>query len=142
MRQTTTPASERALPRHAASGHAPAEEQVEQLIGNLLRIGVLIAAAVALVGGIAYLAQEGFTRPSYHVFHGEPAMLRSIAGILSGVAALQPAAIIQLGIVLLIATPIARVFLTLVAFLVRRDWMYVLISALVLLLLGYSLLAG
>jgi uncharacterized membrane protein len=55
---------------------------------------------------------------------------------------MEPTAIIQLGIVLLIATPIARVLLTLIAFAVRRDRMYVLISALVLVLLGYSLLAG
>ncbi|HEU4643067.1 MAG TPA: DUF1634 domain-containing protein [Gemmatimonadaceae bacterium] len=115
---------------------------MEQLIGNLLRIGVLIAAAVALVGGVMYLAHSAFTRPSYHVFRGEPPMLRSIGGILSGVAALEPTAIIQLGIVLLIATPIARVLLTLIAFAVRRDRMYVLISALVLGLLAYSLLAG
>ena len=115
---------------------------MEQLIGNLLRIGVLIAAAVALVGGVMYLRQAAFTRPSYHVFRGEPAMLHGIGGILSGVAAMEPTAIIQLGIVLLIATPIARVLLTLIAFAVRRDRMYVLISALVLVLLGYSLLAG
>lgn len=142
MRQTTTPAREQATTSHSASGHAPAEEHVEQLIGNLLRIGVLIAAAVALVGGVMYLAHSAFTRPSYHVFRGEPPMLRSIGGILSGVAALEPTAIIQLGIVLLIATPIARVLLTLIAFAVRRDRMYVLISALVLGLLAYSLLAG
>ena len=42
-----------------ASGHAPAEERVEQMVGNLLRIGVLVAAAVALLGGIAQITRLG-----------------------------------------------------------------------------------
>ena len=46
------------------------------------------------------------------------------------------------GVVLLIATPIARVALTLVAFAVRKDRLYALISAVVLALLAYGLLGG
>jgi uncharacterized membrane protein len=124
------------------SGHAPAEEHVEQMVGNLLRIGVLIAAAVTIVGGIAFMIHHGSLVPDHSVFRGQPAMLSSVSGVISGVLALEPAAIVQLGIVLLIATPVARVLLTLVAFAVQRDWMYVLISAIVLALLAYSLLVG
>lgn len=124
------------------SGHAPAEEHVEQMVGNLLRIGVLIAAAVTIVGGIAFMIHHGSLIPDHSVFRGQPAMLSSVSGVISGVLALEPAAIVQLGIVLLIATPVARVLLTLVAFAVQRDWMYVLISAIVLALLAYSLLVG
>ncbi|HEX6535284.1 MAG TPA: DUF1634 domain-containing protein [Gemmatimonadaceae bacterium] len=124
------------------SGHAPAEERVEQFIGGLLRIGVLIAAAVTVAGGAALLARHGFARADYHVFHGQPAMLSSLGGIIAGVARLDPRAIVQLGIVLLIATPVARVLFTLVAFALRRDWRYVLISGIVFGLLIYSLLAG
>ena len=124
------------------SGHAPAEERVEQLVGNLLRVGVIVAAGVALLGGIAFLVHHGAMPPDHSIFRGEPEMLSTLTGIIAGVIALQPAAIVQLGIVLLIATPVARVFLTLVAFAVQRDWMYVLISAIVLALLGYSLFIG
>ena len=115
---------------------------MEQMVGNLLRIGVLIAAAVTIVGGIAFMIHHGSLIPDHSVFRGQPAMLSSVSGVISGVLALEPAAIVQLGIVLLIATPVARVLLTLVAFAVQRDWMYVLISAIVLALLAYSLLVG
>lgn len=125
-----------------ASGHAPAEEHVEQMVGNLLRIGVLFAAAVALLGGIAFMIHHGSLVPDHSVFRGQPAMLSSLSGVIAGAAALEPAAIVQLGIVLLIATPVARVLLTLIAFAVQRDWMYVLISAIVLALLAYSLILG
>jgi uncharacterized membrane protein len=124
------------------SGHSPAEERTEQLVGNLLRLGVLVAAAVTLLGGIAYLLQHGGVAVSYRAFRGEPPMLRTIAGILAGVAARDSRAVVQLGIVLLIATPIARVLLTLIAFAIRRDWLYVVITAVVLALLGSSLLWG
>lgn len=124
------------------TGHAPAEERIEQRVGNLLRIGVLVAAAVALLGGVAYLAEHGGSTPSYRVFRGEPSSLHTLHGIIGGVLALQTSAIVQFGIILLIATPIARVLLTLIAFAIRRDWMYVVISTIVLGVLGYSLFVG
>lgn len=125
-----------------ASGHAPAEERVEQMVGNLLRIGVLVAAVVALAGGIAFMIHHGSLIPDHSVFRGQPEMLSTLRGVVRGAIALEPAAIVQLGIVLLIATPVARVLLTLIAFAVRRDWMYVLISGIVLALLAYSLVVG
>jgi len=124
------------------TGHAPAEERIEQRVGNLLRVGVFVAAAVAFLGGIAFLAQHGGSKPSYGVFRSEPSSLHTLHGIIGGALALQTSAIVQFGIILLIATPIARVLLTLIAFAIRRDWMYVLISAIVLGVLGYSLLVG
>ncbi|HEX5409647.1 MAG TPA: DUF1634 domain-containing protein [Gemmatimonadaceae bacterium] len=125
-----------------ASGHAADEERVEQMVGNLLRTGVLIAALVAFAGGVAFLAHHGASVPAYHVFRGEPTMLNTLGGVLHGVAAFDTAAIVQFGIVLLIATPVARVLLTLIAFAMRRDWMYVVISAIVLGALMFSLLGG
>lgn len=125
-----------------ASGHAPAEERVEQMVGNLLRIGVLLAAFVTVIGGIAFLVHHGSLLPDHSVFRGQPEMLSTLSGVISGALALQPAAIVQFGIVLLIATPVARVLLTLVAFALQKDWMYVLISAIVLALLTYSLIVG
>ncbi len=129
-------------PMTTASGHAPAQEHVEQMVGNLLRIGVLIAAAVTIVGGIAFMIHHGSLVPDHSVFRGQPEMLSTLTGVVAGALALEPAAIVQLGIVLLIATPVARVLLTLIAFAIQRDWMYVLISAVVLALLTYSLVVG
>lgn len=117
-----------------------AEHDVEQFIGNLLRIGVLVAAAVAVIGGALLLAQHGSARPDYHTFASEPAYLRSVGGIVVGALHLQSHAIVQLGLLLLIATPIARVALSLVAFALQRDRLYVAITCVVLAVLLYSLL--
>ena len=118
------------------------DEQVDQLLGNLLRIGVIVATIVAVIGGVLLLAQRGLAPASGHVFVGEPPELRSIGGIIRGVAALQPAAIVQLGLVLLIATPVARVAMSLVAFILQRDRVYVVVTSIVLALLIFSLTGG
>ncbi len=103
---------------------------------------MLTAAAVTLAGGVLYLAQHGGARADYHVFHDAPARLRSVPTIVADALALRSPAIIQLGLLLLLATPIARVVLSLVAFAVQRDRLYVAITALVLAALLFGLLAG
>ena len=110
------------------------------VVGNLLRFGVLLAAAVVLAGGIAYLARHGAAIPDYRVFRGQPANLRSLGGIVRSALALDERGVVQLGLVLLIATPIARVAIAGVAFVFERDRTYVLVALLVLALLLRSLL--
>lgn len=118
------------------------DEQVDQLLGNLLRIGVIVATIVAVIGGVLLLAQRGLAPASGHVFLGEPPELRSLSGIVSGVAARHPDAIVQLGLVLLIATPVARVAMSLVTFILQRDRVYVVVTTIVLALLIFSLTGG
>ena len=118
------------------------DDQVDQLLGNLLRIGVIVATIVAVIGGVLLLAQRGLAPASGHVFSGEPPELRSVGGILRGVAAWHPDAIVQLGLVLLIATPVARVAMSLVAFILQRDRVYVIVTTIVLAVLIFSLTGG
>jgi uncharacterized membrane protein len=118
------------------------DDQVDQLLGNLLRIGVIVATIVAVIGGALLLAQRGLAPASGHVFSGEPPELRSVGGIVRGAAALHPDAIVQLGLVLLIATPVARVAMSLVAFILQRDRVYVVVTSIVLALLIFSLTGG
>jgi uncharacterized membrane protein len=118
------------------------DDQVDQFLGNLLRAGVVIATVVVVIGGVLYLARHAFEVADRRVFVGEPAQMRSIGGIIRGVAAGQAAAIVQLGLVLLIATPVARVALSLVAFLLQRDRVYVFVTAIVLAILIFSLIGG
>ena len=123
--------------------HRPwTEHQVEQYIGNLLRGGVLIAAVVVLLGGILYLVRHEAAWPLYGSFRGEPEELRSIPGILADAWALRGRGIIQLGLLLLIATPVARVVCAMVAFALQRDWLYVSVTGIVLSVLVFSLLGG
>jgi len=118
------------------------QHDVEQLIGRLLQVGVLLAALVVATGGLMLLGQHGSAVADYHVFHGEPAALSQLGGILRGALTLDASAIIQFGLVILIATPVARVALTLFAFAIQRDRTYVLLTALVLALLLFGLISG
>lgn len=118
------------------------DHAVEQVVGRLLQLGVLIAAVVVLAGGALLLAQHGSLPAAFSTFRGEPDGLRSIGGIVRGVISLRSEAIVQLGLLLLIATPVARVAFTLVAFILQRDRTYVLITTLVLALLLYGLVFG
>jgi uncharacterized membrane protein len=113
--------------------------RVQHAVGNLLRGGVLLAAAVVLTGAVFYLMRHGTATPDYHVFRGEPAALRSPVSIVRNALALDERALVQLGLLLLVATPVARVALTAVAFAFERDRTYVLIALLVLALLLKSL---
>ncbi len=118
------------------------DERVQQLIGKLLRWGVMISAVVVLAGASVYLARYGMTRPDYSKFRGEPAALHSPTGIISGVFHGSSRDWIQLGLLLLIATPVARVAFSVFAFLVEGDLLYVGVTMVVLTVLIYSLFAG
>jgi uncharacterized membrane protein len=117
-------------------------QAIEIVLGNLLRWGTLISAIVIALGGIAYLVTSGGQTPHYDAFHGEPSDLRSVDGIVVDALAWHSRGVIQLGLLLLMATPIARVIGALVAFALRRDAKYVVISSLVLAALLYGLLAS
>ena len=114
--------------------------EVEQIVGQLLRAGVLLAAFVVLSGGVLFLAKNAHERRDYREFHGVSASLKSISGVVSGAGHLDPESVIQLGLLLLIATPMARVVFSVVAFGLERDWLYVALTMIVLGVLIFSLL--
>jgi uncharacterized membrane protein len=118
------------------------EEGLDEKLGILLRTGVLISAVVVLGGGILYLIHAGSGLPHYRVFRGEPADLRSVPGILKDACSLRPAGLIQLGLLLLIATPVTRVAFSVLAFALKRDQTYVIVTLIVFALLVYSLVGG
>jgi uncharacterized membrane protein len=116
------------------------DEEIDQVVGRLLQIGVFIASVVVLAGGAVFLVTHGHLPADFRVFRGEPPALRRVEGIVGGVFARYSPALVQLGLVLLIATPVARVALTLVAFVLQHDRVYVGLTGLVLILLTYGLL--
>ncbi len=118
------------------------EHQMEIRIGKLLRTGVALAAAVTAIGGILLILREGMTPVISGRFRHEPVPFAGMRDLALGVLHGEPGSIIILGVVLLIATPIARVAATLVAFASQRDRTYVVVAALVLGVLLYGLLAG
>jgi uncharacterized membrane protein len=115
------------------------DHALEALLGRVLQIGVFTAAAVVIVGGVLYVARHGHELASYRVFLGEPHELRTVRGIVANARGASGRGIIQLGILILIATPVARVALSLAGFVRVRDWLYVVIALIVLTLLLFSL---
>jgi len=118
------------------------DQVVEEWIGNLLRTGVTLSAAVVLLGAIAYLVRHGQEMPHYRVFVGTPQDLRSVPGICKNALAFKGRGMIQLGLLLLIATPVARVAFAVLAFALERDRLYVVVTLLVLAILTCSLMGG
>jgi len=126
----------------ASAGQQWTDQRVEEWIGLLLRAGVTLAASVVLFGLFVYLARHGHEAPAYHVFKGEPPDLRTLSGIVRQVLAFKGRGLIQLGLILLIATPVARVAFSVAAFAIQRDRLYVLFTIVVLGVLLYSLAGG
>ena len=114
------------------------DRRVEEIISYLLRAGVLISAFLVFAGGVVYLIRHGGEIPEYRAFRGEPEEFRTVRGLFSIDILAHGRGLVQLGLVLLILTPIARVAFSVVAFLIERDWIYVAVSAIVLGLLLYS----
>jgi uncharacterized membrane protein len=118
------------------------DKDIELLIGNVLRWGVLLSMTVVIFGGVVYLYRHGHTVYNYSVFNGQPDFTSHVGAILNGVLNFKGRSIIQLGIILLIATPIARVLLSAVSFVVEKDYLYVGIALLVLTIITISMLGG
>jgi uncharacterized membrane protein len=118
------------------------DERMNRMMAVLLRTGVLLSAGLVFLGGIIFLMRHHMPVTNYRVFQGEPQELRTISGILREAAKLHGRGLIQLGLLSLIATPVARVLFSVFAFLYEKDWTYVAVTIVVLALLTYSLLGG
>ena len=118
------------------------DTNIERMVSVILRTGVLISGAVVLAGGIYFLLRHAGDRVHYYPFVGQPSIDRIVSEIMKGAIALRARSIIQFGMLLLIATPIVRVALSLVGFALERDRTYVVITAIVLAVLLLSLVTG
>jgi uncharacterized membrane protein len=118
------------------------DQKLEVVIGHMLRIGVVTAATIVLIGGVYYLVQNSSATPAYGTFHGTSKHFANLAGMARNIRALNSYGIIQLGLLVLIATPILRVMFSVIAFAAERDIVYVTVTLIVLAVLLYSLLGG
>lgn len=109
--------------------------EVERLIGQILRIGVVVSAIVISLGLLMLFIQGGSGYPGNTVPLGFRAMF-------AGVAAFKPFAVIMLGLFLLILTPVLRVVVSIYAFAVEHDTMYVVITTIVLIILVIAMVIG
>lgn len=137
MSSTPTP-TEAPRPKH----------DIQQLVGNTLRWGVTIACIIAFIGGIMYLVHHGGEpmKDYRHFPIAEEAAHKdtytTLHGILDGVRHMKAVGWIQLGVIVLILTPIMRVALSLFDFLQDHDWLYSVITAIVLAVIIFNSFAG
>lgn len=118
------------------------DQKIDAIMGHLLRTGVVLTAILVFSGGVVFLIRHHQPVIDYRVFRGEPEALRSIPGIFGEAWAFRGQGLIQLGLLVLIATPVARVVFSVLAFLYQRDWLYVGVTLLVLGLLLFGLFGG
>jgi uncharacterized membrane protein len=112
------------------------DDRLEQIVGNLLRAGVMLSGGVVLAGGAWYLAAHAGSMPRYHTFRPDVRGMHALFQLPT------PLAVILAGLLILVATPVARVVFALVAFGLERDRVYVAVTAIVLAILLYSLVTG
>jgi len=117
----------------------PTDHDLDVSVAAMLRFGVTLAALVVVAGGLLSLRRPWSLTPDYTHFHAGDEALRSIAGIVRGVLHLDSQSIMQIGLAILIATPVARVVLCVIGFARQRSALYVVVSSIVLAILVYSL---
>ncbi|RTL53239.1 MAG: DUF1634 domain-containing protein [Sphingobacteriales bacterium] len=118
------------------------DDDLEFAMGNLLRLGVIISSIIVVIGGIIYLYKHGMQIPEYATFTGDKSMFNAVTKIFKGLKEWKGQAIIQLGIMVLIFTPIARIVFSFIGFLIEKDLLYMLLTLIVLAIITFSLLAG
>ena len=112
---------------------------VEALLSRLLTLGVLTSAAISIFGAVLYLREYHRAVVNLRVYEPQGVAFTSPAEIIHGAAQLEPLAVMQLGVLLLILTPVARVAFSLALFVIKRDWLYVVITLIVLAALAFGL---
>jgi uncharacterized membrane protein len=118
------------------------DRKMEVLMGRLLQFGVLLASTIVAIGGAAYVRDFSHSSVNYRTFVAHPIDILHPVAFLHRVEERDAAALILLGILILIGTPIARVVFAVIAFAMERDRLYILVSLLVLAVLLFGLLHG
>jgi len=109
------------------------EKDFQTIIGNLLRYGVWISLSVAFIGGIVYLMHHCSDIEDYSVFkENDRNIFEVFANVYNGVISGRGESIIFFGVILLFLTPVFRVLLSLFSFLLEKDYLYVVITAIVI----------
>jgi uncharacterized membrane protein len=118
------------------------DKDMQAIIGWILRAGVAVSMVLVFIGGVFFVYRHGNSVPDYKTFKSVPVFIHSFGGILNGVITFKGQAIIQLGIILLIATPVMRVAFSAVGFLLEKDYLYTFITLIVLLIILASMISG
>ncbi len=106
--------------------------ELENILSLNLRLGVIISMILLIIGLILALVEGGFASALTMPNVSTSSMHIGFADTIKGAVQLQVTSVIFLGLMVLIATPVLRVMLSLVSFLFKRNWIYVVITFIVL----------
>lgn len=139
--QSAAPAPHSDTARHTPSGGRARDtlRDAELVISYVLRGGVVVSGAIILAGVIAYYVRYGSAAARVRADRDFP---HSVPDVFGGLAHGDPLAIVTLGLLVLLITPVMRVLVSVLAFAIERDWRYVGITALVFVILIISFLLG
>ncbi|WP_185955200.1 DUF1634 domain-containing protein [Solitalea koreensis] len=115
---------------------------IEVSIASLLVIGVLLSIIVVVFGGGIYLIRHASNTVDYATFNSSKALYTDIYKIIKGILNFKGQAVIQLGVLILICTPIARVVFSIIGFVLERDTLYTIIALFVLIIIACSVMLG
>jgi uncharacterized membrane protein len=120
--------------------------QIEVLISRLLRAGVVISLATLAAGLLLmFIHHPGYLRSAVdlqRLTSPGAAFPRTLREVADGLLAMRGQAVVVVGLLLLIATPIMRVAVSIAGFVLQRDRAFVVITSVVLALLLVSFLLG
>jgi uncharacterized membrane protein len=108
------------------------DEDLERIIGQLLRCGVIISSVIVTAGGIIYLYRHGAEPPRFSQFRGEPDKMKRLGPMWQSILGGEGRPLIMLGLCVLIATPIARIAFSIIGYLLEKDYLYLVITLSVL----------
>jgi uncharacterized membrane protein len=122
-------------------------DSMNAVIGSVLRYGVIASASVIIFGTLLLSVASGFSDASRILTYNPETIPHdnfdvSLTGLLNGLLALNPFSVIELGVILLIASPVSRVLVSVFLFLAEGDRLYVLVTSMVLALLLFSILVA
>jgi len=108
---------------------------METVISQALRIGVMVSATVIFIGLLLFFVtgKSGYSDGSYPI---------TPSAIFTGLLAFKSYAIILAGLLLLVLTPVFRVGISIIAFYLEKDYLYVVITSIVFAILITSFLLG
>jgi uncharacterized membrane protein len=118
------------------------DKDMQIIIGWILRTGVAVSMFIVIIGGILFVYHYGYNAANFSSFKGVPFFLRDIGSVTRGILELRSEAIIQLGIILLIATPVIRVLFSAIGFFIEKDYLYMAMTLIVLSIILFSMLSS
>lgn len=119
------------------------DKTIQRIIGDVLKYGVRAVLAISSIGGLIFLYNHANEQADYARFtENDRSIIEVVSDVFSGVINMQGRSIIFLAIIILFCTPLIRLLLSLVSFIIEGDKLYVFITTLVLIIIAFSMYFG